>query len=248
MNHKIPVFIILLVVAVVFFSCEKEQDAYIPDYGYDYFPLEIGKAWVYKIDSIQYDTINLGTIADTATYFSKEEIVDSFTDSEGNIIYRIEESRRLDDSLTWEIENVWSASVSHDKAYRTEGNFKFIKLIFPVKENTYWNGNALFEDGIIVYVKGESVEIFKEWDYYVKSVNEPEVIGEISYNEVTTVVEADYESAIEKRTSVAKYAKGIGLVSREMFILDTQNITEDEPWELKAQKGFILKQVLVSHN
>ena len=247
MNGKIR-FIIVLLVAISLFSCQKEKDAYVPDYGYDYYPLEIGKTWVYKIDSIQYDTINLGTIADTATYYSKEEIVSSSTDENGNIVYVIEESRRMNDSLPWTVANVWSASVSDDKAYKTEGNFKFIKLVFPVKENTYWDGNALFESGVIFYVKGESIEVFKEWDYYIQSTGEQEVIGDISYNNVATVVEADYESAIELRKSVAKYAKGIGLVSREMHILDTQNITEDQPWEEKAQKGFIFKQVLVSHN
>jgi hypothetical protein len=67
---------------------------------------------------------------------------------------------------------------------------------------------------------------------------------------VLTVREADSENLIELRRSRVKYAKGIGLVYRELWVLDTQCIEQcdGKPWEEKAEKGFILSQTITAHN
>ncbi|MEL6865958.1 MAG: hypothetical protein AAFP19_16145, partial [Bacteroidota bacterium] len=67
------------------------------------------------------------------------------------------------------------------------------------------------------------------------------------FDSVATIYQADNENAIELRYSIEKYARNIGLVYREMRILDTQAIVDD-PWEEKAQKGFIIRQQITRHN
>ena len=44
--------------------------------------------------------------------------------------------------------------------------------------------------------------------------------------------------------------KNVGLIFKEMKILDTQCIIdcEGQPWEQKAEKGFILRMEIISHN
>jgi hypothetical protein len=67
---------------------------------------------------------------------------------------------------------------------------------------------------------------------------------------VVTVQNADSENLIELRLAHEKYARGVGLVYRELWILDTQCIEDciGMTWEQKAEKGFILKQTLIDHN
>ena len=55
---------------------------------------------------------------------------------------------------------------------------------------------------------------------------------------------------IELREAIEKYARNVGLIEKQMRILDTQCIIEceGEPWEVKAEKGFILKQRILEFN
>ena len=126
-------------------------------------------------------------------------------------------------------------------------NLKFIKLSFPIKLSKNWDGNAFFDSKTIQIVGEESMEFFKEWNYQIESI-QPEIVSGVSYDEVVTVQEANFETAIELRKSMSQYARGIGLVSRSQKILDTQCITCTTPWEEKAEKGLILTQVLIDHN
>jgi hypothetical protein len=79
------------------------------------------------------------------------------------------------------------------------------------------------------------------------SVDQSENIGgDILYPSVCTVNQVDLEDKITRRYAEEKYAKGIGLVYKKMIVLNTQKFDSTEPWELKAEEGFILEQVLLS--
>jgi hypothetical protein len=69
-----------------------------------------------------------------------------------------------------------------------------------------------------------------------------------TYNQVAIVSLADSENLIEYRWGREYYAKGIGLIYKELRVLDTQKIDPTTAWEEKAEKGFIVKQRLLSYN
>ena len=239
----------IAVLAALFPACKTEEDDFEQDYGYEYFPLEIGKFIVYEVDSTIFDPTADTMVFSTKT-FVKEEIVDTLLDNLGNVLYRTERSQRKAEGQPWQIQKVLTQSIQANQAIRTEDNLRFIKLAFPLRQNNGWDGLVHIDPGLIVIVAGESIEAFKGWDYRIESVGEPDTVGLFQLNEVATLREADSENLIELRVSREKYAKGIGLVYREQWILDTQCIDDciGQTWEEKAEKGFILKQTIISHN
>lgn len=242
-------FLFLTCFCFLLASCEETPDPFEVEPGFDYFPLAVGKHIIYQVDSTIYDPTG-----DTSVYHSttmmKEEIVDTLRDNAGNLLFKIERYVRMADTLPWQVTKVFTASIQGNQAVVTEDNLRFIKLTFPVRRNNSWNGNIHFNPGLIVTVAGESLEMFKDWSYKIEETGMPATIGGFSFDDVTTVREADSENLIELRRSKAQYARGIGLVYRELWILDTQCIEscEGKAWEDKAEKGFILKQIITEHN
>lgn len=241
-------FLLLLVIGSVicFSSCDEETQVIDLEEGMDYFPLEIGHNLIYEVDSINF--ITGGTIIDSTHTFVRENVVDTLLDNEGNTLYKIERFERKSDTLDWNIRDVWTASKDANRAFRTEENLRFVKLIFPLKEERVWESTAFIDKGMIVTVGGgETMELFKNWESEVLSVNQLETIGGIEYPEVATISHADSENLIEYRYVIEKYAKNVGLVYREMWILNTQNTADGLTWREKAEKGFILRQTLISN-
>jgi hypothetical protein len=96
--------------------------------------------------------------------------------------------------------------------------------------------------------------MYKDWgNFKVLSLDEPEFIAGVNYDSVLTIQRVEKINNIERRYSLEKYAKNIGLISRQDSILDTQcggNIATciNTPWALKAEKGFILNMQLIETN
>ncbi len=249
---KLLYYIPLLCVTLMFSlqSCDETTDVPV-DFGYDYFPLEVGKYMVYEVDSVVYDITTGSSSITTNTIQVREEITNSFVDNEGRTVFRLERSERQDAASPWSVRDVWTTAVTDRQAERVEENLRFIKLVFPVStETTPWNGNKFIDETTVISVAGESISVFKNWLYEYRTTGESvEVNGEL-YSDVTTVYQADEENLIELRLSKEQYARGVGMIYREMKILDTQCIApcETMTWEEKAEKGFIVRQTLVEYN
>ena len=238
--------LLLISITIIFYnSCGTKLDPYSNDFsGSEYFPLEIGNTWIYEIDSIVYD--NKGTKIDTIKHIVKEFISETFEDNSGNTNYLIE---RYNKSATgWDISNVWAAYKNNKQAVRKEDNLIFIKMVFPVKKDVDWDGNAYFDsENTIISIAGEPIKMYEYWNYKYISTGTTEDIGANQYNDVATVEQVNYENSIEKRYSIEKYAKGTGLIYKNTVILNTQKIDQpNTPWEDKAEEGFILTQKLIS--
>ncbi len=230
-------------------SCDSEPDNFSIEQGVEYYPLAVGKYWIYEVDSTIFDPTGDSMVIFSKTLV-KEEITDTLLDNEGNVSFRYERFERAADTLPWQIRKVFTATMDGNQAIRTEDNLRFIKMTFPLKENAHWNGNAHFDPSLIVTVAGESLEMFKSWDYQVEELGISDAIGTFSFEHVTVIQESDAENLIELRKSISKYAKDVGLVYRELWILDTQCIEActGQSWEEKAEKGFILRQTILEYN
>ncbi|MCP3927974.1 MAG: hypothetical protein GY705_02600 [Bacteroidetes bacterium] len=234
--------------ALTFSSCKNELDDYQLNFEYGYFPLEIGKYKVYQVDSVIFDPLSSGVEVDSSTTFFKEIVVDTFTNSTGLLQYRLERFERTADSLPWVVTTVFSQALDNQTALHIEDNLTFLKLLFPLEVGERWNGNIFLDEEVIISVAGESLQMFKDWNYETLEISTNEVLGEYTFDEVVHISQVDFENLLDLRISFEKYAKGVGLVYREMHILDTQNISEELPWAQKAEKGFILKQTILDYN
>jgi len=228
-------------------TCDKQTLVEVPeDNSQEYFPLALGKYMIYEVDSVLYDL----DFADTVHFFVKEEIIDTFLDNSDRVSYRIERSERMSETDPWQIKDVWVALQTENTAERIEENFRFVKMTFPLREGTTWDGNQFVDKDYILTIEGETLELFKGWSSQVETVGAVEMINGMTFNEVTTVSHARNENLIELRESVEKYARNVGLIEKIDRILDTQCIVECEgdSWEEKAEKGFILIQRIVEFN
>lgn len=222
-----------------------------------YFPLEIGKFSEYYVDSIVYDFAPGGGILRDSTHrLIREEIADTFRDQTGLLVYRIERFERADTSQPWQLIQVFSSVRTNTQAMRTEHNLRFLKLVFPFDRFTSWDGNLWIDQYQDVEIAGERMRPFVNWNYRVDSLDFPAQIGPFTFDSVLVVTEVDATNAIERRLSRSKYAKGVGLVWREQWILDSQYCNQVPPpadclskaWQEKAEAGYILRQVVTGFN
>ena len=232
---------------VFFSSCGEESKTLDRElFGFEYFPVEVGKFWIYKYD----ETLirNQGNVLDQSVTYVREEISDVFVDAVGDSVYTLRRSESPTLDGNFQITDVWTTKMSENAARRVEENLTFVKLIFPFNVGTTWDGN-LFDPLTTVNVAEESVWVYKDWkDYEVVAKGiDLQVEGE-TYTEVASVEQADFTSEIERRYAIEHYAPGVGLIKKEMVILDTQCSCPGETWIEKAEAGFTLTQTLVDHN
>lgn len=266
-KHSIVTF--LIGISVLFFTmCREEKDEFKVDYKYNYFPLEKGKFIVYDVDSTTYyltrDSVQ--PVVTKNIYELKEVVGDTEIDNEGRTYHRIERYIRKTANDPWVLKSVWRAQIVGKRAERVEENLRFIKLVFPPQiGDSTWNGNRYinidtsYAIGAPVY--GLSMEVYKDWsDYKYTELDKPLLLNGLSFDSTLTVSQSNYQNAILIRYSLEKYAKNVGLIYKELKILETQCKTcspnntpcitncQSKPWEEKAENGFILKMTAKAHN
>lgn len=216
-------------------SCKKNKESITINAGKDYFPIKINNYIIYEIDSTVYNEIT--HIPTTYKYQLKEVITQSFTNDENTTTYRLEryikwyDSTKPYDQIPWQIKNVWTIIPYPSSIEKIEDNIRYVKLIFPVKENARWNGNAKNTLG--------------NKNYIYEYVDKPEYINNIYFDKTLKVKQYEFRSLINYQYEVEKYAKNIGLVYKEITNLESQTINPHIPVENRAEKGFIYKMKIV---
>lgn len=195
-------YTIVSVVILALLSCNKSNED--PIYaGYDYFPVNTGQFIIYEVDSIKKDAFT--GLVTHSKYQIKEVIASTFTDNEGRPTLRIERFRK--DTFffqDWTIYQVWTANLTSTTAQRFEDNKRYLKLIFPVKNGSTWNGNSMNTDDVE--------------DYAYVEVHEPDIINQLTFDSVLTVLQADdLNNLITPKYKLEKYATGVGLIYRKKF-------------------------------
>lgn len=241
---------IILCLSTLFYSCSEGTvlDDYEFDMGLEYYPLEVGKYLVYQVDSTTFNIEGSGVEILESTTYVKEEFVEINFDDQGDTIFVTERYEKKNLADEWVIKDVWSTQKVDLRVEKTAENLKLIKMVFPVQAGSDFNSTLYLDESTTVVVAGETVEMFKNWATQVLSVGETDSIGTFNFGEVATISYADDENLIEKRFSLEKYARGIGMVYREDCILDTQDLDGSKLWRDKADKGYILKQTLLEYN
>lgn len=237
-------FLLILGASTLFISCEEESIAPEPvDLQADFFPLSVGNTWIYKSDSIVYNK-QLNT-SDTLQGFVREVITDAFELSDGSTNYVIERSFKRLQEHSWNNTDIYSASLIDNKATRNEENLRFVKLLLPPAAGQEWDGNQFFDEATLVNVNGEFIEVFKNWSSQITSIGASVTVNGVEYNNTIEVLLVDTENSIEKRFAKEVYAKGVGLIQKEMIIIDSQDVDSGLPITERPEKGFTLQQTLI---
>jgi len=207
--------------------------------GYDYAPTTLGKFVIYDVDSIVYDDFKHDT-----TYYKyriKEKLEEIYVDNQGrNAIRLVRYIKNYNDTVSydnivWTVKDVWNYTRTATTLEVVEEDIRFTKLIFPVKEESTWNGNANNTIG--------------EWEYKYTSADRSESINGTYFDNVLMVTQKDdkNKNQIHREYYVEKYAKDVGLVYREIKDLRSSVVTAGVPVEQRITSGVIYKLNYVTH-
>lgn len=222
--------LIILFVSLFLFGCTtvdvQPEEEYFTDF--EYFPLEIGRFVEYNVN--QTDYVESDSVV--SEYQLKVIIVDSMLVNDRRV-YILNKLKRLTENDNWDIELVISALIQDDNLLIQENNLLFNRLVFPLKENRMWDGNAfnnLYEDR-----------------YEMGNVRGSLEFSNQIYPETVTVIQNDNKDVIVK-TDVRKmiYAKDIGLIYAESKIIEycTEN---DCLGQQKINSGMKFKQTILNY-
>lgn len=239
----------LLISILVISACSEETiPANSIDNEADYYPLSIGKYWVFQTDSIVYNSTQ--GIEDTLRGYIREEIISTHSDVSGNEVLTIDRKWRRDLSSDWINNATYTAYLSGNQLIKVEDNLKFVKLSLPPKLNTSWDGNQYLDETIEVDIIGNRVDVYNGWGKYrytdfAESIN----INGQEYSNVYEITLADNDNQITRRLAKEWYAKGVGLIKKEWEILDVDQSQDISiPFDDRVEAGFKLTQTLIEHN
>lgn len=220
----------LLIVSFLLFQSCKEESGVPAKFYYNYFPVEVG-SWVeYDVTHIVLDEVS--GVYDTTRYQLQELIESSFIDNQGRPSLRIERYWRDTDTDPWTIKDVWYSTRTSTKAEKIEEDYRYLKLIFPVKENEDWNGN--------VYNTKDAEEY--EYEY----VHEPDVFGSLNFDSTAKVLQRFEYNFVEEDEAYEKYATGVGLIEKfDKYF--TITYVSGNPNPVAKLKGYSYLQTVTSY-
>lgn len=187
-------------------GCKRDQPQPI-DLGYDYLPMTIGASIRYAVDSTVYNDF---TQSDTTYSFTIiETVVDTFSDADGRLNYRIERSKRFADTGSYVLQKSMAVYFEPTRAGRLEDNAHTVILAFPPDAGNSWNGNAYNDRG------KENFEII--------SAHKSATVNGTTFDSVLTVEQyKDTTNFIEKRYRQERFAKNLGIISIEYIDIRTK--------------------------
>ncbi len=258
-----------IVAAFIANACTNKSEILSIDRGEDYFPLHKGKYWDYKVDSISYklrNTTNHTVDSFHRSFFVRELVGDTLRDAAGRPSYRLERYTRPSRDSAWKLEDVWLITRTTATAERVEEDQRFLKLAFPVNKATKWNCVQFIDPYTELSIWGErtvaAYSADKGWGVQSKytSIDVPYTLNGRTYDSTATILFADSDAnssggaGTNRRYYQEVYARNVGLIYKRLEILDTQCIDPatcgraNQPWEARAEVGFILVMKLDATN
>ena len=224
-------------IVLTFLSCKKENQTINNSIDYSYFPLKVGNYIMYDVTEINIDKAI--SVYDTVTYQLKEYVESEFEGANGKTQYRLERYIRANDTIPWEIKDVWAIYFLNNKLVKVEENIPIIKINFPVEIDKSWDGNKLNTQDSVLYT--------------ITNVDASDTVNSMSFDSVLTVTIYDEESLIDKKLVFNKYAKNIGLIDKTIIDINSQPTNGDPiditvPIEERITTGTIYTQKVFEYN
>lgn len=240
MNHTTKLAGLFIAVGISFSSCNEIEDFPI-DYGYDYYPLEIGHYVTYDVDSIVFNDFT-GQI-DTFKYQKKHVIDSSFTDF-GMLSYKLVRYQRPDSTQAWSLSDVWHITRKKRSLEVAEENQRFIKLLFPPDDEQTWNGNQYIDS---VSTSPSNWWFWKpsEWEYATMEYDVPGSVNGLQFDSTLTVLQQQDSTLIQNVYSIEKYAKHVGLIYKKFWWLEKDGDIS-RPWS-NPESGVILTMTIAGY-
>ncbi|MCW3108220.1 MAG: hypothetical protein JWQ09_2726 [Segetibacter sp.] len=230
-------------------GCKKESEALNTATLNDYFPLQTGKTFLYRLDSTV--LASFGTSLTVKSYLAKDSIESTFTDNQGRLSYRIFRLIRDTAGLKpWQFAATFVATPTQQSVEFVDNNLRFIKLHAPITEGYTWKGHSYIDTKSL----NTTVAYLDEWEYEYRDQGLSYQLFNTTYDNTVTVFQQDETTPPgpfdpnnyqQRNLGTEVYAKGVGLVYKE-FLHWTWQTT---PPPAKYEDGsYGVKLRLISHN
>lgn len=232
----------------------KKDDNFTSDAVTDYMQLQKGKFIRYRLDSMRFT--NFGQVVETVSYQAKDVVEDSITDNLGRPGWRIVRYLRdISDTSesAWHPLMTYQVIPSDNSIELSENNFRYIKLTTPVRDGRSWRGNGYIPDNpyqdLFDFSNDEDIQ---EWDYTYQDVGTPLTFNNTTYENTISVWQIADSANLpiepgvpaSKTHWVEKYARGVGLVYKEVEMWEFQPATNVSSY----RHGYGLKLTIIDHN
>lgn len=235
-------------------SCEKKDD-FKSDPLTDYVSITPGKYITYKMDSLRFTDFGQSEV--TISYEAKDVVDGPLEGMEPNTwrIIRYFRPWGSTNEGAWVPQHAYSVTITNDGVKMLEDNLTYTKLKLPIREGLSWLGNALLpQHPLAGRFQFSNDGNMRDWEYSYENVDMPTIIDDVEYPNTITVFQVDDSQNAPVTEpdligylnySTETYAKGIGLISREMTMWEYQPKNGDKP---AFKTGFGIKLTITGHN
>lgn len=248
MKNILGCSLIFLLLMMALISCKK-QDTYSSEPLSDYYPLAIGKSYLYRLDS----TIlaPFGTALITKSYFAKDTIESTFFDNQGRlsyVIYRFVSD--ISGTQPWQFASTYVATPTNEWIEYVDNNLRFIKLHSPISENYSWKAHSFIDTKSL----NTPVPYLDEWEYQYQDLGSSYDVLNKTFDSTVTVFQQDETTPPgpfdpnnyqQKNYGVEVYAKGVGLIYKDFLHWTWQTTPPPSKYE---DGSFGVRLRLISHN
>lgn len=186
--------------------CQVERES-PPVVEMAYFPLEIGKYWIYEVDETVYFGEN---DYENDHFYYRDEITDLFVNESGESVFIFSRQKSMN-RTEWENKKVYTFRISNNRIIRKKDNLQEIILVFPLHLNMEWDANGANPN------EPEAFTVDSEGPYAVNNRYFSNTIRVMQNNEDDLITVRDIRYDI--------YAEGTGLVESyyEVFSYCSRN-------------------------
>jgi hypothetical protein len=249
MNKNFTSVTLAVMILLLAFGCKKESATLNTASLSDYFPLEMGKTFLYRLDSTV--PAAFGTALIVKSYLAKDSIESTFTDNSGRLSYRI--FRFLSDTLAsqpWTFGATFYATPTDQTIEYVDNNLRFLKLHAPVTDGYAWLAHSFID----TRSASSTLGYLDDWEYEYRDVNLPYTVFNTSYDSTVTVFQHDettpegpFDPAnyYQLNKAFEVYAKGVGLIYKDFLHWTWQTTPPPSKYE---DGSYGVKLRLISHN
>ncbi|WP_276481828.1 hypothetical protein [Paraflavitalea pollutisoli] len=245
----------MLVLLVAISGCDKETDQSTFETPDQYIPLQVGKYIRYQVDSLIW--LNVGDNYAIRSYQAKDVVEGTGTDLLGRPSWRVQRYMR---SLKSTNEAEWAPAFNYEVVRAgnnielVENNLRFVKMQTPLVEGRGFMGNgylpsSLYYDQFKLTITGN----IGKWESTYEEFGAAEINGK-NYDSTITVTMVndsievpiiDRSRSASKTVWVEKYAKGIGLIYRDVALWE---YNPPSLGNAASYAGFGIRLTILDHN
>lgn len=208
MIRRSILFSLFIVTAILFTACEKELLNPQQFMYSSYYEIKQGRYIDYKVTEITHNK-DATVKHDTANYFMRCVIGDTFIDNAGRVAYEYIRYKRFTESEPWAQSDLWSTIVENNKAELVEENQRIVKLFFPVSKFTEWDANMFNSDS--------------KMNCAYKNIHKAKTYNGLSFDSTLVVNQDSTRNLIQYKRKYEVYANHLGLIKKYYKDLSISN-------------------------